>query len=138
MPFLPRGDQSQADPGALLVFACAGCPPVGPLWPGPLPAGTVLRRLTCTRAFEPAHVLGQLLGGAAGALIVGCAEGPGWGAPSDYEVEERLRVLRRLLGQAGLAPNRAAAEWIALGEWRRVGQAIERLRCELDGTPGAS
>ena len=85
-------------------------------------------RLRCPRDLEPAQILGLLLSGAEGVLMVGCAEGGQWGAASGYEVEERLKVTRCCLEQAGLAPDRVAAEWLSEDEWNTVVKAIGGLR----------
>lgn len=111
----------------LVVCACHGCPAAGPLALGPLPAGAVLLHIPCGREFQPTRILAQLLSGAESVLIVGCAEGVNPDAPSDYEVEARLQLLRRMLNKAGLGRDRTAAEWIEPGDWQRVGATIEHL-----------
>jgi len=96
---------------------------------GPLPAGATLVRTPCPRAFEPKRILELLLEGVEGVLIVGCAEGSG--IVSDYEVEERLKVLRCLLRQVGLADVRIASEWMP--RWGDVARRVEDLRAALSG-----
>ena len=111
----------------VVVCACHGCPAAGPMALGPLPAGAALLHVPCGREFQPTRIIAQLLSGAEHVLIVGCAEGVNPDAPSDYEVEARLQLLRRMLNKAGVARDRTAAEWIEPGDWRRVGTTIARL-----------
>ena len=122
----------------IAVCACDGCPEMGTgparFRLGPLPAGATLVRLPCPRAFEPKRILELLLEGAEGVLIVGCAEGSG--IVSDYEVEERLKVLRCLLRQVGLADVRIASEWMPRWRWGDVARSVEDLRAALAGVSG--
>ena len=121
----------------IVVCACDGCPEVGKMPArarlGPLPDNIELVRLPCPRSFEPVRILELLLAGAAGVLIVGCAEGGEWGKASDFEVEDRLKVMRRLVRQSGLCPDRVAVDWPGRDEWGRAAEAVAGLGAALAG-----
>jgi len=118
----------------IVVCVCEGCLEGGQRPLGLVPSGVTVVHLPCSRDFELAHILRLILGGAEGVVIVGCAEGGQWGAASDYAIEERLKVMRCRLEQAGLAPDRVAASWVPYGEWSHALDAVNDLRTALGGT----
>jgi coenzyme F420-reducing hydrogenase delta subunit len=117
------------------VCVCDGCAAAGwapaRTWLGQLPAGAERIHLPCARAFEPPEVLTLLLAQPSGLLLVGCRDG----GPPDYEVDDRLRVMRFLLRQMGLAPERVSAEWLATTDAERVARGVERLQLALGLAP---
>jgi coenzyme F420-reducing hydrogenase delta subunit len=92
-----------------------------------LPANATWVRFKCPNAFEPVRVLELLLAGAEGVLIAGCAEGEGRSPGSGYDLRERLKVTRYLLGQAGFAPDRVAAACLSPYGGLEAAQAVASL-----------
>jgi F420-non-reducing hydrogenase iron-sulfur subunit len=85
-----------------------------------LPTGAVLRRqwtqdgvhvvthsVPCSGKMDGQYLLHALEGGARGLCIVGCPKGECQLSQGNYRAEIRMHMIQRLLGEAGLEPQRA-------------------------------
>ena len=79
----------------------------------------VVHTVPCSGKMDGQYLLHALEGGARGLCIVACPKGECHLGQGNYRAEVRLRTIRRLLGEAGLKPERA-----------------ELLHCSPNDSPG--
>lgn len=89
-------------------------------------------RLMCSGRLDPQFVLMALRQGADGVLIGGCHPGDCHYQQGNYNCLRRYELLRRLLEQMGVEPERVHLEWISASEGDRLRDAtnemVERIR----------
>jgi len=84
-------------------------------------------RLMCSGRVDPQFVLDALAKGADGVLIGGCHPGDCHYAEGNYKTLRRIRMLRRLLAQLGIEPERVRLEWIAASEGDKLRQVVNDM-----------
>jgi len=84
-------------------------------------------RLMCSGRVDPQFILDALAKGADGVLIGGCHPGDCHYAEGNYKTLRRLRMLRRLLAQLGIEPERVRLEWIAASEGDKLRQVVNDM-----------
>jgi len=89
-------------------------------------------RVMCSGRVHPSFILEAFREGADGVLVAGCH------TPSDchyisgnFKAERRVAVLRRLLGQLGLEPQRLRLEWISAAEGDRFAETVREMTEEI-------
>ena len=89
-------------------------------------------RLMCSGRVDPQFVLAAFRQGADGVLIGGCHPGDCHYQEGNYKALRRFELLRRMLGQMGIEPERVRLEWISASEGDRVrdvvNEMVEQLR----------
>jgi F420-non-reducing hydrogenase small subunit len=89
-------------------------------------------RLMCSGRLDPEFVLTALRQGADGVLIGGCRPGDCHYQGGNYKCLRRFLLIRRLVGQMGIEPQRVRLEWIAASEGDRVQKVtndmVEQIR----------
>ncbi len=89
-------------------------------------------RLMCSGRLDPQFVLTALRQGADGVLIGGCHPGDCHYQEGNYKCLRRYELLRRMLQQMGIEPERVRLEWISASEGDRVrdvtNEMVEQLR----------
>ncbi len=88
-------------------------------------------RVMCSGRLDPQFVLVALRQGADGVLIGGCHPGDCHYQEGNYKCLRRYELLRRLLGQMGIEPQRVRLEWISASEGDRVREAINEMTEQL-------
>lgn len=88
-------------------------------------------RLMCSGRLDPQFVLAALRQGADGVLIGGCHPGDCHYQEGNYKCLRRYELLRRLLAQMGVEPERFRLEWISASEGDRVREAINEMTEQL-------
>lgn len=73
-------------------------------------------RVMCSGRVDPAFLLKAFSLGADGVLIAGCHPGDCHYQEGNYKCMRRLELLKRLLGQMGIEPERLRLEWISASE----------------------
>jgi len=102
---------------------------------------TTLRviRVMCSGRVDPRFVLRAFLRGVDGVMILGCHPGDCHYATGNYHAENRVKVLKQLLGLAMVNPDRLVLDWVSAGEGQRfaalVSSFTERIKAlgPLDG-----
>ncbi len=84
-------------------------------------------RLMCSGRVDPQFILEALARGADGVLIGGCHPGDCHYAEGNYKMLRRYEMLKRLLGQMGLEPERVRLEWISAAEGDKVKRVINEM-----------
>jgi F420-non-reducing hydrogenase iron-sulfur subunit len=89
-------------------------------------------RVMCSGRVDPQFILGALARGADGVLIGGCHPGDCHYQEGNYKALRRFEMLKRLLAEMGVEPERVRLEWISASEGERLRAVIndmaERVR----------
>jgi F420-non-reducing hydrogenase iron-sulfur subunit len=88
-------------------------------------------RLTCSGALDPVYVLKALLEGADGVLIGGCHPGDCHYQSGNYKARRRVAILKDILSQTGLEPERVWLRWISASEGQRFADTISEMTAAL-------
>ena len=73
-------------------------------------------RVMCSGRVEPTFVLKALEDGADGVLVAGCHPGDCHYQEGNYKTMRRMTLLKRMLEQFGIEPERVRLEWISASE----------------------
>jgi F420-non-reducing hydrogenase iron-sulfur subunit len=84
-------------------------------------------RVMCSGRVDPQFVLQAFASGADGVLIGGCHPGDCHYMEGNYKLLRRTRLLHRMLGDMGIAPDRFRLEWISASEGERVKIVINEM-----------
>ena len=84
-------------------------------------------RLMCSGRVDPQFILDALARGADGVLIGGCHPGDCHYLEGNYKLLRRFELLKRLLAQMGLEPERVRLEWISAAEGDKVKRVINEM-----------
>jgi len=96
--------------------------------PGLLPV-----RVPCTALVDPALVVKCFEKGADGVIIAACKPSEMRHASPSRITEERVKVLRSLLGSVGIEEERIRLVWISAPEGLKFAQEVNRCVDELEG-----
>jgi F420-non-reducing hydrogenase iron-sulfur subunit len=88
-------------------------------------------RLMCSGRVDPQFVVDALARGADGVLIGGCHPGDCHYVEGNYKMLRRFQLLRRMLRDLGVAPERIRLEWISAAEGERVKSVINEMTAQL-------
>ncbi len=89
-------------------------------------------RVMCSGRVHPAHVLEAFRDGADGVLVAGCHP------PNDchyisgnLKAQRRVALLKKLMAQLGLEPERLRLEWISAAEGDKFARVIREMVSDL-------
>jgi F420-non-reducing hydrogenase iron-sulfur subunit len=92
------------------------------------PTNIRIIRVMCSGRVDPAFVLEAFKGGADGVLIAGCH------LPSDchyisgnFKAQRRIALLKKVLIQFGIEPERLRLEWISASEGDRFAKTMKEM-----------
>jgi len=92
------------------------------------PTNVRIIRVMCSGRVDPAFVLEAFKGGADGVLIAGCH------LPSDchyisgnFKAQRRITLLKKVLTQFGIEPERLRIEWISASEGDRFAKTMKEI-----------
>lgn len=88
-------------------------------------------RVMCSGSVDPASILEAFRVGADGVLVAGCHPGDCHYISGNYKTQRRIALLKRLLEQLGLEPERLRLEWISSPEGRKFAKVMTELVEEL-------
>jgi len=75
-----------------------------------------LIKTSCTGRIEPTFVFDAFAKGADGVMIAGCRPGDCHYVTGNYKAGRNILLLKRILSQLGIEPQRVKAEWLATSE----------------------
>jgi F420-non-reducing hydrogenase iron-sulfur subunit len=112
----------------ILVFCCNWCSYAGADLAGVSrlqikPYFRVVRTM-CSGRVDPELILRAFQKGADGILVAGCHPGDCHYIGGNYRTRRRVALLRFLIKQFGLNPERLALEWISAGEAQRFAETV--------------
>ncbi len=89
-------------------------------------------RLMCSGRVDPQFILEAFARGADGVLIGGCHPGDCHYAEGNYKALRRFQMLKRVVNDFGIHPDRLRLEWISASEGDKVrtvvNEMVEQLR----------
>lgn len=95
------------------------------------PPNVRLIRLMCSGRLDPTFVLKALASGADGVLITGCHPGECHYIEQNYKALRRFLLLRRMLKQMGIEPERVQLVWASAAEGVKLAEEITRMVEEI-------
>ena len=81
-------------------------------------------RTMCSGRVDPQMVLWAFRNGADGVLIGGCHPGDCHYQEGNYKAMRRTMLLKKMLGQFGIEPERLRLEWISASEGERLRDVV--------------
>ena len=89
-------------------------------------------RVMCTGGVDPIYVIKALLEGADGVLIGGCHPGDCHYQSGNLKARRRMVILRSILEEMGLDPDRVWLRWISASEGKlfadTMGEMVDALK----------
>ena len=95
------------------------------------PPNVRLIRLMCSGRLDPTFVLKALAGGADGVMITGCHPGECHYIEQNYKTLRRFLLLRRILKQLGIEPERVKLVWASAAEGIHLAEEIAKMVQEV-------
>jgi len=84
-------------------------------------------RTMCSGRVDPQLVLWAFRNGADGVLVGGCHPGDCHYQEGNYKALRRMTLLRRMLSQFGIEPERLRLEWISASEGERLRDVVNEF-----------
>ncbi|MCX7725198.1 MAG: hydrogenase iron-sulfur subunit [Thermodesulfovibrio sp.] len=112
----------------LIVIACHWCTYAGADLAGSLrysyPATVHIIRVPCSGRVEPEFIAEALQRGADGVFIGGCHFGDCHYKEGNYKAIRRFKLLKRVLTELGVDPDRVQLEWISGSEGKKFAESM--------------
>ena len=86
----------------------------------------------CSGRVNETHLLQAFLLGADGVLVGGCHPGSCHYVSGNLKAEERIKVVKRWLEEAGLNPQRLRLEWVSAGEGKKMADVMTDFTAQLE------
>ena len=84
-------------------------------------------RVMCSGRIEPTFIIKALYEGADGVLIAGCHPGDCHYQEGNYKALRRCKLLKRILPEYGVEPERVRLEWVAASEGERFANIVDEF-----------
>ena len=84
-------------------------------------------RVMCSGRVDPLFVLKAFEEGADGVLIAGCHPGDCHYQSGNYKTQRRIHVMKRMLAQYGINPDRLRLEWVSAAESTRFAHVVDDM-----------
>jgi F420-non-reducing hydrogenase iron-sulfur subunit len=124
-PFEPR----------IVAFLCRWCAGAGADLAGTTrlryPANAIPIRVNCSGRVEMEWVMEAFRSGADGVFIGGCHPGDCHYVSGNYKTRRRIHLLRRMLGELGIEPERVRLEWVSATEGAKFARVMTEFVAEL-------
>jgi F420-non-reducing hydrogenase iron-sulfur subunit len=88
-------------------------------------------RVMCSGRVDPVFIVKALYEGADGVLIGGCHPGDCHYLEGNYKALRRYLLLKRILPEYGIEPERVRLEWVSASEGDRFGQVVDQFTEEI-------
>ena len=88
-------------------------------------------RVMCSGRVDPVMVLEALKKGADGVLIAGCHPGDCHYQSGNYKTNRRIMLLKKLLPELGIEPERVRFEYISASEGQKFADVVKDFVDEL-------
>ena len=92
-----------------------------------VPSNIRVLRVMCTGRVDPAFVLGAFSEGLDGAMVCGCHPGDCHYLSGNNKAVRRIHLLRRVLDQLGIEPERLRLEWVSASEAKRFAEVASEM-----------
>jgi F420-non-reducing hydrogenase iron-sulfur subunit len=91
------------------------------------PANVKTIRVMCSGRVDPVYILEALKKGADGVLIAGCHPGDCHYQSGNYKTNRRIKLLRNMISDLGLEPERIRFEYISASEGKEFAILISEM-----------
>ena len=112
----------------ILGFACNWCTYAGADLAGTsriqYPPNLRMIRVMCSGRVDPTFILKAFSRGVDGVLIGGCHPGDCHYMEGNYKAQRRIHMLRKMLSDFGIEPERLKLEWVSASEGARFAQVV--------------
>jgi F420-non-reducing hydrogenase iron-sulfur subunit len=112
----------------IVAFLCRWCSYTGADLAGTsrihYPPNVVPIRVMCSGRVDPSFVVNAFRRGADGVLICGCHPGDCHYNEGNYNMMRRFPLMRKLLSQFGIEPERVRLEWVSASEGDRYAEVV--------------
>jgi F420-non-reducing hydrogenase iron-sulfur subunit len=112
----------------IIAFLCRWCSYTGADLAGTsrlkYPPNVLPIRVMCSGRVDPTFVVDALGRGADGVLICGCHPGDCHYSEGNHHMRRRLPLIRRLIAQFGVDPERVRLEWVSASEGDRYADVV--------------
>jgi F420-non-reducing hydrogenase iron-sulfur subunit len=119
----------------LVGFACNWCCYAGADLAGTsrlrYPANLRIIRVMCSGRIDPQFILKAFNQGADGVFIGGCHPGDCHYVSGNYKTLKRIALLKNLIKDLGIEPERLELEWVSASEGQRFADAVTRFTKQL-------
>ena len=88
-------------------------------------------RVMCSGRVDTVFILEALRKGADGVLIAGCHPGDCHYQSGNYKTNRRMKLLKKLLGDMGVEPERVRFEYVSASEGQKFAQVVTDFVSEL-------
>jgi len=119
----------------IVVFCCNWCSYAGADLAGTSrlkikPNFRVIRTM-CSGRLEPSFILYAFAKGADGVMVAGCHPGDCHYSSGNYKARRRVTLLKNMLPQLGIEPERLSLEWISASEGTIFRSAVNEFIDEI-------
>ena len=90
-------------------------------------------RVMCSGRVDPVFIVKALYEGADGVLIGGCHPGDCHYQEGNYKALRRYLLLKRILPEYGIEPERVRLEWVSASEGERFGHVVDEFTEAIRG-----
>lgn len=115
----------------VMVFTCNWCTYAAADLAGvsrlEYPPCVYLIRFMCSGRIEPGYVLTAFNEGADGVFIGGCHPGDCHYITGNYKTLRRIKMLKKMLPQLGIEPERLCLEWISAAESQKFAEKMREF-----------
>jgi len=91
------------------------------------PANIRILRLMCSGRIDPTFVLNAFARGADAVMVAGCHPGECHYVDQNYKAMRRYGMLKHMLAQMGIEPERLQLVWASAAEGQQLAEAITKL-----------
>ena len=84
-------------------------------------------RVMCSGTVDPVYLIKALLSGADSVMVGGCHPGDCHYVSGNYKARRRMVILKEILKDLGLDPDRLKVEWIAASEGPRFAEVVKEF-----------
>lgn len=84
-------------------------------------------KVMCSSRVDPAHVIHAFKNEADGVLIGGCHPGDCHYQNGNYQTLKRMKLLKIMMKDLGINPDRLRLEWISAAEGRKFARVVDEF-----------
>ena len=119
----------------IIGFCCNWCSYAGADLAGisriQYPPNLRMIRVMCSGSIDPIYILDAFKRGADGVFIGGCHPGDCHYQSGNYKTRRKISLVKILLSQLGVVPERVRLEWVSAAEGRRFAQVVTDFTNEI-------
>ena len=113
----------------ILAFLCNWCSYAGADLAGTsrfsYPANVRPIRVMCSGRVDPSFIINAFRQGIDGVLVSGCHLGDCHYENGNYKTDARIKLLKKIVEDFGLEPERVRLEWISASEGEKFASTVE-------------